>query len=77
MKSLLTETPPATPKITKPMDGGMMGAMMPADAMSPPERAGSCPAAIIIGSSSEARAALSATAEPDNAAIITAARMAT
>ena len=75
--SLLMDTLAATPKITKPMDGGMTGAMMPAEAISPAERALSCPAATIMGSSSDARAAASATAEPDTAARITAAMMAT
>jgi hypothetical protein len=77
MNSLPIDTLAATPKITKPIDGGMTGAMMPADAMSPPARAGSWPARRIIGSSSAASAAVSATADPDSAAISTAARMVT
>ena len=76
-KSLPMETLAATPKMTKPMEGGMMGAMMPAEAMRPPARALSWPAAAIIGSSRAASAAVSATAEPESAAIMTAARMAT
>ncbi|MNT94698.1 hypothetical protein D3C72_2364380 [compost metagenome] len=75
--SLLMDTLAATPKITKPMDGGITGAMMPADAMSPAERSLLWPAATIMGSSREASAAASATAEPDTAARITAAMMAT
>ena len=77
MKSLEIETLAATPKITKPMLGGMMGAMMLADASRPAERPLSWPAATIMGSSKAVKAAASATAEPDNAAIITAATMAT
>ena len=37
-KSLVMDTCAATPKTTKPMDGGMMGAMMPPAAISPEER---------------------------------------
>ena len=37
--SLVMDTPPATPKITKPIDGGMMGAMIPPEAIRPAERA--------------------------------------
>ena len=55
----------------------MMGAMMPAEAMRPPARALSWPAAAIIGSSRAARAAVSATAEPERAAMRTAAMMVT
>ena len=51
----------------KPMDGGITGAMMPAEAISPAERALSWPAETIIGSSSAVSAAASATAEPDSA----------
>jgi len=57
--------------------GILIGAMMPADAISPPARALSWPARTIIGSSSAASAAVSATADPDSAAISTAARMTT
>ena len=39
MNSLEIETLAATPKITKPMLGGMMGAMMLAAESSPAERA--------------------------------------
>jgi hypothetical protein len=39
MKSLEIDTLPATPKMTKPMLGGMTGAMMPAEAIKPAERA--------------------------------------
>ena len=62
------ETLAATPKTTKLMLGGMIGAMMPAEAIRPAERARSWPAATIIGSNRVASAAASATAEPDSAA---------
>ena len=55
----------------------MMGAMMPAEAINPAERARSCPAATIIGSSSAVSAAASATAEPESDAMMTAAMMVT
>ena len=55
----------------------MIGAMMALEASNPAERALSCPAATIMGSSKADSAAASATAEPDNAAIMSAARMAT
>ena len=58
----------ATPKMIRPMEGGRTGAMMPVAAIRPPERARSCPAFTIMGSSSAVSAAASATAEPDNAA---------
>jgi hypothetical protein len=77
MNSLEIDTLAATPKITKPMLGGMIGAMMPADAISPAERALSWPAATIIGSSRAVSAAASATAEPDSEAMMTAATMVT
>src|SRR5678816_4700180 len=35
--SLVIETPLTTPKITKPMLGGMTGPMMPAAAINPPD----------------------------------------
>ena len=38
-----------TPNTTNGIDGGMMGAMMPAEAIKPPERAFWCPARTIIG----------------------------
>ena len=50
--SLEIDTLAATPKITKPMLGGMTGPMTPAEAISPAERALSWPAVTIIGSSS-------------------------
>lgn len=75
--SLLIDTLAATPNTTKPMEGGITGAMMPAEAISPPARALSCPAFTIMGSSNAASAAVSATAEPDSAASMQAARMAT
>ena len=77
MNSLEMDTLPATPKITKPMLGGMTGAMMLADAINPAERARSWPAATIMGKSKADSAAASATAEPDSAAMITAAMMVT
>src|SRR5258707_8641369 len=67
--SLLIETLAATPKMTKPIDGGITGAMIPAEAMRPPALALSWPALTIIGNNSEAKAAVSATADPDSAAI--------
>ena len=77
IKSLEMETLAATPKITNPMLGGMMGAMMPADAIRPADRALSWPAATIMGSSKAVNAAASATAEPESDAMITAATMVT
>ena len=77
MKSLEMDTLPATPKITKPMLGGITGAMMPAEAIRPADRARSWPAATIMGKSNEAKAAASATAEPESAAMMTAAMMVT
>src|SRR5690606_23586159 len=65
--SLDMETLAVTPKMTKPMDGGMIGPMTPDAAMSPPERHLSWPAATSIGSNKAASAAASATAEPDSA----------
>jgi hypothetical protein len=38
MNSLVMETPAATPKMMKPMLGGITGARMPAAAMRPQER---------------------------------------
>ena len=75
--SLEIETLPATPKITKPIEGGITGPMMPVAAIRPPERALSWPAATIIGSSSAVSAAASATAEPESADSRQAATMAT
>src|SRR5262249_19193007 len=46
--SFVIDTLAATPKITKPIDGGMIGAMMPPAAIRPAERALSWPAADII-----------------------------
>lgn len=75
--SLEIDTLAATPNTTKPMLGGTTGAMMPAEAMSPAERARSWPARSIIGSSSVDSAAASATADPDSAASRHAATMVT
>jgi len=41
MNNWVMDTLATTPKSTKPIEGGMMGAMMPAEAMSPPARASS------------------------------------
>ena len=65
--SLEIDTLAATPKITKPMEGGMIGPMTPQAAISPPLRALSWPALTIMGSSRAVSAAASATAEPDSA----------
>ena len=75
--SFVIETPPTTPKITKPMLGGMTGPMMPAAAMRPPDLALLCPALVIIGMRRAESAAASATAEPDSADRMHAAMMAT
>ncbi|MDT4875911.1 hypothetical protein FQZ97_1113150 [compost metagenome] len=77
MKSLEIDTLAATPNTTKPMLGGMMGAMMLAEASRPAERALSWPACTIIGSSRAESAAASATADPESAAMKTAAMMPT
>ena len=65
--SLEIDTCAATPKMMKPIEGGMIGPMTPAAAMSPADLAGSWPALTIIGNSSTVSAAASATAEPDRA----------
>src|SRR2546428_545381 len=75
--SLVIDTLAATPKITKPIDGGMIGAMMPPAASKPADRALSRPALTIIGSNSAVSAAASATAEPDRDASRHAAMIAT
>ena len=38
MNSLVIDTPPVTPNRMKPIDGGMIGAMMPPHEISPHER---------------------------------------
>ena len=76
-KSLEMETPPATPNSTKPMLGGITGAMMPPAATRPAAYILLWPAATIMGTSSAARAAASAAAEPDNEASAQEARMVT
>ena len=76
-KSLLIDRLAATPKITKPIEGGMIGPITPAAAIRPPERALSWPAATIIGISRAESAAASATAEPESAESTQAATMAT
>ena len=38
MNSLVIETPPVTPNRIMPIDGGITGAMMPPQAISPHER---------------------------------------
>lgn len=75
--SLVMDTLAATPKMMKPMEGGITGAMMPPAAISPAERPTSYPAARIMGMSSAASAAVSATAEPDSDAMMMAAMTAT
>jgi hypothetical protein len=64
---LVIETLAATPKMTNAIDGGMIGPITAAEAIRPPDLARSWPALTIIGSSSAASAAASATAEPDSA----------
>jgi hypothetical protein len=76
-KSWEIETLAATPKTIKPIDGGITGAMMPPAAMRPAARGISYPAFRIMGIRIAARAAVSAAAEPDNAARISAATIAT
>ena len=71
------ETPPATPNSTKPMLGGMTGAMMPPAATRPAAYILLWPAATIIGTSSAASAAASAAAEPDSEASTQDARIVT
>src|ERR1700712_1474599 len=71
------ETPAATPKMTKPMLGGMTGAMMPPAATRPAALDFLWPAAPIIGTRSAASAAASAAAEPDSEARMHDARMVT
>ncbi len=75
--SLVIDRPPATPKMMKPMLGGMIGPMIAAEAIRPPERPAPWPERTIIGISSAASAAASATAEPDRLAITQAAKMPT
>jgi hypothetical protein len=75
--SFVIDTPPTTPKMTKPMLGGMTGPMIPAAAMSPPDLAFLWPALVIIGIRRAESAAASATAEPDRADKMHAAMMAT
>lgn len=65
--SLEIETLAATPKMTKPIEGGMIGPITPDAAIRPPDLALSWPAATIIGMSRAESAAASATAEPDSA----------
>ena len=73
----MIDTPPTTPNITKPMLGGITGPITPDAAMSPPESDLLWPALTIMGTSRAERAAASATAEPDKAERMQAARMAT
>ncbi len=75
--SLVIETPPTTPNSTKPMLGGMIGPMIEAEAISPPDRAALWPDFSIIGSSRALSAAASARAEPDRLDSRQAARMTT
>ena len=71
------DRPAATPKTMKPIDGGMIGPMMPPAAIRPADFAGLWPALTIIGNSSADSAAASATAEPDSAARMHDARITT
>lgn len=52
--SLLMDTLAATQKSRNRSTGGMTGAMMPAEAISPAERALSCPATTLVGSGGDA-----------------------
>src|SRR5690606_24800129 len=63
--SLEIDTLADTPKMISPMLGGITGAMMPAEAISPADRFLSYPAAVIMGSSRAVMAAASATADPE------------
>ncbi|MNT83499.1 hypothetical protein D3C72_2233780 [compost metagenome] len=67
MNSLEMDTLAATPKMTRPMLGGMTGPITPVAAISPPAVCFLWPALTIMGSSSAVSAAASATAEPDRA----------
>ncbi|MET3992912.1 hypothetical protein ABID65_004564 [Bradyrhizobium sp. S3.9.2] len=71
------ETLAATPKMTKPIDGGMTGAMIPPAATRPAALARLWPAAAIIGTRSAPSAAASATAEPESEARMHDVRIAT
>ena len=65
--NLLIDTLAATPKITKPIEGGIMGPITPHAAINPTLRALSWPALTIMGNNNAVNAAASATAEPDSA----------
>lgn len=75
--SLEIDTPAATPKITKPIEGGMTGAIIPPAATRPAADARLWPAATIIGTSKDPKAAASATAEPESDARMHEVRIAT
>src|SRR5262245_18057998 len=75
--SLVIERFAATSKMTKPIDGGITGPMIPEAAIKPPALGFACPAATIIGTSSAESAAASATAEPESAERMHAATIAT
>ncbi len=75
--SLEIDTLAATPKMTRPMLGGITGPITPVAAMRPAARGLSWPALTIMGSSSAVSAAASATAEPDSADRMHAATMVT
>jgi hypothetical protein len=77
MKSCVIDTFAATPKTMNAIDGGMTGAIIPPEAMRPAERGTLYPALAIIGMRIAARAAVSAAADPEMLAMITAAMMAT
>src|SRR5690606_42090717 len=76
-KSLVIATWAVTPNMMTAMEGGITGAITPPDAISPAALGTPYPAFRIIGISSAATAAESATAEPERLAIKVAARMAT
>ncbi|MNL41884.1 hypothetical protein D3C87_1643130 [compost metagenome] len=67
MNSLAMDTLAATPKMTRPMLGGITGPITPVAAIRPPAVDFLWPALTIMGSSNAVRAAASATAEPDKA----------
>ena len=71
------DSPAATPKMMNPIDGGMIGPIMPPAAISPADLPGSWPAFTIIGNNKAESAAASATAEPDSAARMQEARITT
>lgn len=73
INSLLMESPLETPKIMSGMEGGIMGRNNPAGTDKPGGAVYRIVGLRIIGTSSAATAAVSATAEPDRLAMIIAA----